>query len=69
MPTIPNGLLFNVNHPCNLYHRCGHCKRLAPTWDKLAEKLNSGDEVTLARVDCTEQTSLCSDHDVTGYPT
>jgi len=50
---------------------CGHCKRLAPTWDELATKKNTAEEkeVTIAKVDCTVQTGLCSAQDVTGYPT
>ena len=41
---------------------CGHCKRLAPTWDELAGKKNNADEkeVTIGKVDCTVQTGLCS---------
>lgn len=31
------------------YHgRCGHCKRLAPTWDELANRV--GDPVVIAKV-------------------
>jgi len=50
---------------------CGHCKRLAPTWDELATKKNNAEEkeVTIGKVDCTVQTGLCSSQDVTGYPT
>ena len=51
---------------------CGHCKRLAPTWEELAGKMNvekEKREVTIGKVDCTEQTALCSAQDVTGYPT
>jgi len=50
---------------------CGHCKRLAPTWEELAGKMNKDGEkeVTIGKVDCTEQTGLCSAQDVTGYPT
>jgi len=49
---------------------CGHCKRLAPTWDELAEDyLEDKKDVAIAKVDCTEETSLCSSQDVTGYPT
>lgn len=48
---------------------CGHCKRLAPTWEELAGKMNQEKEVTIGKVDCTEQTALCSAQDVTGYPT
>merc|ERR1719458_2406777 len=50
---------------------CGHCKRLAPTWEELAAKHNKDvdSEVTIAKVDCTVATALCSAQDVTGYPT
>jgi len=49
---------------------CGHCKRLAPTWEEMAVKKNvEGGEVTIAKVDCTVATALCSAQDVTGYPT
>ena len=50
---------------------CGHCKRLAPVWEELAAKMNKDVEleVTIAKVDCTEATALCSAQDVTGYPT
>jgi len=50
---------------------CGHCKRLAPVWEQLAVKYNTQEapEVRIGRVDCTQQTALCSAQDVTGYPT
>ncbi|RZF46287.1 hypothetical protein LSTR_LSTR011998 [Laodelphax striatellus] len=50
---------------------CTFCKRLHPTWEELAEMLNEDEnsQVTIARVDCTVSRELCSEHDVTGYPT
>ncbi|XP_044758087.1 thioredoxin domain-containing protein 5 [Coccinella septempunctata] len=49
---------------------CGHCRRLAPTWEQLAEMLNEDDSnVRIAKVDCTVDKKICSDEDVTGYPT
>ncbi len=42
--------------------RCGHCKRLAPTWNDLAVKYAEKEEkdVVVAKVDCTIETALCS---------
>merc|ERR1712137_947766 len=44
---------------------CGHCKRLAPTWDSLAEVAN----FNVGKVDCTENGALCQRFEVHGYPT
>ena len=44
---------------------CGHCKRLKPEWDKLAENVN----VLIGEVDCTVEVELCQEHGVKGYPT
>ncbi|XP_043489531.1 thioredoxin domain-containing protein 5 homolog [Polistes fuscatus] len=49
---------------------CGHCQRLGPTWTQLAEMFNEEDRnIKIAKVDCTIDSTLCSEHDVTGYPT
>lgn len=53
------------------FFRCGHCRKLAPTWAELAELLNGDEEsrVKIARVDCTESSKTCTDNDITSYPT
>jgi len=47
---------------------CGHCKSLAPTWDKLATKYK-GAGVNVAKVDCTVHAAPCTANGVQGYPT
>jgi thioredoxin domain-containing protein 5 len=46
--------------------RCGHCKKLAPTWVNLAKQLQHS--VTVAEVNCEDHRSLCSTQGVTGFP-
>jgi len=43
---------------------CGHCKKLAPTWDKLKHE-----EVVVAEVDCTTNKQLCGKFNIQGFPT
>jgi len=47
---------------------CGHCKRLAPTWEEFANA-NPNSPFVVAEVDCTVQKDLCKKYDVHGYPT
>lgn len=50
-------------------HWCGHCKRLAPTWDELGDLYKSGNsDVVIARIDHSKndvETSV----PIEGYPT
>lgn len=48
---------------------CGHCKKMAPVWDDLADTLKGSESVVIADVDCTVEKDLCSRFGVRGYPT
>merc|ERR1719235_3101886 len=45
---------------------CGHCKKLAPEYEKAAEKLKG--RVPLAKVDATVETALSTKYGVKSYP-
>jgi protein disulfide isomerase family A protein 3 len=48
---------------------CGHCKRLAPEYEKAATTLAQNDPpVALVKVDCTVESATCTKYGVSGYP-
>ncbi|KAI5917564.1 thioredoxin-like protein [Camillea tinctor] len=50
---------------------CGHCKNLAPTWDKLADDFINEPSVVVAKVDAEAENSkaTASEQGVSSYPT
>lgn len=42
----------------------GHCQKLAPTWEELANSLDGENQVTIAKIDCTEFRPICQDFEV-----
>lgn len=47
---------------------CGHCIQLAPTWEKLAEKLRNTN-VRVGKINCLENPTVCTRYIIQGYPT
>ncbi|CAI8603726.1 unnamed protein product [Vicia faba] len=48
---------------------CGHCKKLAPEYEKLGNSFKKSNSVLIAKVDCDEHKSVCTKYGVSGYPT
>ncbi|XP_052182842.1 probable protein disulfide-isomerase A6 [Diospyros lotus] len=48
---------------------CGHCKKLAPEYEKLGTSFKKVKSILIGKVDCDEHKSLCSKYGVSGYPT
>jgi len=44
---------------------CGHCKRLAPTWEEFGGQAQG---FGVAKVDCTQHAAVCTKFGVRGYP-
>ncbi|KAH0766732.1 protein disulfide-isomerase like 2-1-like precursor [Solanum tuberosum] len=48
---------------------CGHCKKLAPEYEKLGASFKKAKSVLIGKIDCDEHKSICSKYGVQGYPT
>lgn len=48
---------------------CGHCKSLAPKYDKLAEVFAGEKNIVIGKVDATQHEALAARYDIGGYPT
>jgi protein disulfide-isomerase A6 len=48
---------------------CGHCKAMAPAWEKLAADYEGSDITLIAEVDCEEEEELCETFEIQGFPT
>eukprot|EP00475_Leptophrys_vorax_P005924 TRINITY_DN1359_c0_g3_i1.p1 TRINITY_DN1359_c0_g3~~TRINITY_DN1359_c0_g3_i1.p1 ORF type:complete len:425 (+),score=47.03 TRINITY_DN1359_c0_g3_i1:56-1276(+) len=48
---------------------CGHCKRLAPEYEKLALMFRTTKDLVIAKVDCDAEKDLCQRFAVGGFPT
>jgi len=48
---------------------CGHCKKLAPDWESLAQHFEGSKDVVIAKVDADAHKALGGRFDVHGYPT
>ncbi|KAJ3669465.1 hypothetical protein LUZ60_011415 [Juncus effusus] len=48
---------------------CGHCKKLAPEYEKLGSSFKKAKSILIGKVDCDSHKDLCSKYGVSGYPT
>merc|ERR1711872_183315 len=48
---------------------CGHCKKLVPVYDQLAEHFKSDDDVVIAKLDATVNEISLKEAKVSGFPT
>jgi protein disulfide-isomerase-like protein len=48
---------------------CGHCKKLAPEWEKLGQVFGSEEEVVIAKYDADANKGNGEKYGVTGFPT
>ncbi|KAI3752580.1 hypothetical protein L2E82_24614 [Cichorium intybus] len=47
---------------------CGHCKKLAPEFERLGNAFKKATSVLIGKVDCDEHKDVCTKYEVQGYP-
>lgn len=50
-------------------NRCGHCKNLAPTYEKVAKDFARESDCVVANLDATSSAGVAEKYEVKGYPT
>uniref|UniRef100_A0A7N0TUU9 protein disulfide-isomerase n=1 Tax=Kalanchoe fedtschenkoi TaxID=63787 RepID=A0A7N0TUU9_KALFE len=48
---------------------CGHCKKLAPEFEKLGASFKRAKSILIGKVDCDDNKGVCGKYGVSGYPT
>ncbi|BFZ55309.1 protein disulfide-isomerase precursor [Savitreella phatthalungensis] len=48
---------------------CGHCKKLAPTYEQLGKDYEEEDSVVIAQIDCDANPDAARKHGIQGFPT
>jgi protein disulfide-isomerase A6 len=48
---------------------CGHCKKLAPEYEKVGAVYRNEPGVKIAKIDCDANSAICQNYGVQGYPT
>jgi len=48
---------------------CGHCKKLAPDYEKVGQSFEGESEVVIAKLDADDHKSVATEFGVSGYPT
>nr|XP_037291843.1 dnaJ homolog subfamily C member 10-like [Rhipicephalus microplus] len=47
---------------------CGHCKKLAPEWNKFAKVVANEVNINVGQLDCDAHRQFCAEHGVRSYP-
>jgi thiol-disulfide isomerase/thioredoxin len=69
-PKFFNEFSYVLFHLFFCYLQCGHCKKMAPDWETLAEEFAADKVGLVAEVDCTTAGKpLCDANGVRGFPT